>query len=406
MSYLLNLKASSCLHNTTTHSSLFKHLKVCVLIPTYNNEATIGKVINDVKDYTNNIIVVNDGSTDGTLEILNRYLSISLISYEKNRGKGYAIKKGFKLALEKGYNYAITIDSDGQHYAHNLPAFVETVIKFPNSLIIGARNLDEEENISEGSSFANKFSNFWFRVETGIKLPDTQSGFRLYPIQELKGMHFFTNRYEFEIESIVRAAWKGIKVHSIPIDVFYPEKSERVSHFRPGRDFIRISLLNTVLVLLAFLIFLPIKFFKSLTLKNVKAFFDKYFLKTKEPSGKLAAAVALGVFFGIVPIWGFQLASALFIAHLLKLNKLIVGVAANISIPPLLPVVLFLSYLSGAFILNKNPEIHFSKKLTVEAVMTDVATYITGAISLAIVAAILFGLLTYLLLFLFRKKTD
>lgn len=97
------------------------------------------------------------------------------------------------------------------------------------------------------NTFANKFSNFWYKVETGQTLSDSQSGFRLYPLTRLKGMRFYTPRYEFEVEVIVRAAWRGVAVKNIPIRVYYPPQEERVSHFKPAKDFTRISVLNTCL---------------------------------------------------------------------------------------------------------------------------------------------------------------
>src|SRR5690606_8563116 len=128
---------------------------------------------------------------------------------------------------------------------------------------IGARNM-KQAGIPGKSSFGNRFSNFWFKVETGINVPDTQSGFRLYPVARMKTMRFFTRKYEFEIEVLVRCAWKGIKIDSVPVSVYYAPEEERVSHFRPFIDFFRIGLLNTVLVLIAFLYVKPRKFFQSL----------------------------------------------------------------------------------------------------------------------------------------------
>jgi len=110
----------------------------------------------------------------------------------------------------------------------------------------------EQEGIPRKSSFGHKFSNFWFWVETGIKLSDTQSGYRLYPLTELKKIHFFMRKFEFEIEAIVRAAWRGIPVISVPINVVYAPKETRVSHFRPIRDFTRISIMNTFWFLLPY----------------------------------------------------------------------------------------------------------------------------------------------------------
>lgn len=221
----------------------------CVLVPTYNNAATLGDVLKGVLAYTPHVVVVNDGSTDDTARVLEDFPGLTVVGYARNRGKGWAIRQGFKKAVTLGYRYAITIDSDGQHFAGDLTVFAEALDKNPGALIIGARNMDRAGQPG-ASSFGNRFSNFWFHLETGIRSPDTQSGYRLYPLDRLEGMRWWTRKYEFEIEVLVRAAWKGIPVLSVPVRVYYPPPGERVTHFRPFKDFARISVLNTALVLI------------------------------------------------------------------------------------------------------------------------------------------------------------
>lgn len=223
----------------------------CVVIPTYNHANTLAQVVESVLSYTPDVIVVNDGSTDQTPEILKSFGSrINSISYKKNRGKGYALKMGFDKALELGFGNVITIDSDGQHFASDIPNFIRTAKQHPNTLILGSR-LMNQENMPSGNKFANKFSNFWFTAQTGIKLTDTQTGYRLYPLERMKRMRPTSYRYEAELELLVRSAWRGIKLIPIPIDVYYPEANERISHFKPSKDFFRISVLNTLLCFVA-----------------------------------------------------------------------------------------------------------------------------------------------------------
>jgi glycosyltransferase involved in cell wall biosynthesis len=192
---------------------------------------------------------------------LNKYVDV--ISYQPNRGKGYALKQGFKRALAMGFRYAITMDSDGQHHGSDIDVFMGKIQQWPDSLIVGSRLL-RQENMPGGNTFANNFSNFWFRLQTGINLPDTQSGFRLYPLKKLAGMYFITNRYEGELEILVRAAWRGINVCDVAISVYYPPLNERVSHFRPFWDFFRISILNTFLTIIAFVYTYPVKWVSKL----------------------------------------------------------------------------------------------------------------------------------------------
>lgn len=387
----------------------FKALECCVIVPTYNNDGTLKAVIDQLLSYTDDLLVINDGATDNTPAILEAFEDrITIITHEQNQGKGKALRNGFAVALEKGYRYAITIDSDGQHFASDLPAFLEAISQAPDSLIIGARNM-AQENVPGKSSFGNKFSNFWFWVETGITLTDTQSGYRLYPIRKMKGLRFSTSKFEFEIEAIVKAAWRGIKVFNIPIKVHYEPGKKRISHFRPFQDFTRISILNTFLVTLALLYYLPLRFFKSLTRENIRTFINAHFFDKSEPIIKKSLSIGFGVFMGIFPIWGYQMLVGVALAHLLKLNKALVLVAANISIPPLIPFIIYGSYKLGAFFVSEpKDDFLFSQGLNLENIKDNLVQYMIGAIALAIIAGVLSGLFAhvYLTLKRLKKPTD
>jgi 3-hydroxymyristoyl/3-hydroxydecanoyl-(acyl carrier protein) dehydratase len=226
-------------------------LRLCVVIPTYNNDGSLAEVLRETLRYTRSVIVVNDGSTDRTEEILAGFADrIDVLSYARNRGKGYALKQGFKRAWECGYAAAITMDSDGQHDARDLDAFIRAAQTYPGCFLIGQRTVEGHRPAK--NTFANRFSNFWFMVHTGRKLQDTQNGFRLYPLAAMQRMHPYSSRYEAELELLVRAAWKSIPTHPVPVRVYY-SAAGRVSHFRPGMDFLRISLLNTLFTFLAVL---------------------------------------------------------------------------------------------------------------------------------------------------------
>ena len=135
--------------------------KICVIIPTYNNANTLIDVIHGVQKYSDNIIIVNDGSTDSTSELLNTVSCLKIISFPLNKGKGAAIKEGMAEALSHGFEYVMTIDSDGQHYPDDIPKMFNALNKNPDSLIIGSRNINADGMPSK-NTFANKFSNFWF----------------------------------------------------------------------------------------------------------------------------------------------------------------------------------------------------------------------------------------------------
>ena len=211
-----------------------------LIVPTYNNAGTLEEVLVRCQKQGLPLLVVDDGSTDGTPEILSR-LGVKTLTHPVNRGKGRALKTAFQYALTEGYSYAITLDSDGQHFPEDIPALLAQ--KGENTLVVGSRN---QKGADGGGSFANRFSNFWFRLYTGVPLPDTQTGYRLYPLKRLPTLKLLSARYEAELTLLVFSAWKGIKLKPVPVQVAYPE--DRVSHFRPGADFLRISLLNTALL--------------------------------------------------------------------------------------------------------------------------------------------------------------
>lgn len=232
---------------------------ICVIIPTYNNGGTIADVVSRALMQCDDVIVVCDGCTDNTLEQLHALpVCPDIVDLVTNRGKGTALREGFRHALARGFSYAITLDGDGQHFPEDIPIMLQANIKHPGALIVGCRKDLQSADRSKGSSFANKFSNFWFAVQTGHYLADTQTGYRLYPLKKLRGLSLLTSRYEAELELMVLASWHGVQLVSEPVNVYYPPREERVSHFRPARDFGRISLLNTVLCFLAVVYGLPL----------------------------------------------------------------------------------------------------------------------------------------------------
>jgi glycosyltransferase involved in cell wall biosynthesis len=218
---------------------------ICAVIPSYNNGGTVVEVVRGVLRQGLPVIVVDDGSTDGTADAL-KDLPVHVLRHTRNRGKGRALKTGLEEARRQGYRFALTLDADGQHDPGDIPALVAAAGE--RTLVIGSRNLTAE-GMPSGNTFANRFSNFWFTVQTGRKLPDTQTGFRVYPLEDLPSLKLLTARYEAELTLLVFSAWKGLKLVPVPVRVYYPE--DRVSHFRPFADFFRISVLNTVLCVLA-----------------------------------------------------------------------------------------------------------------------------------------------------------
>ncbi len=388
------------------HAGRFEEYKCCVIIPTYNNERTIGKVISEVLLFTSHVIVVNDGATDSTPDILQSFGDeIQVITFSKNRGKGAALRQAFQVAREAGHEYAVTIDSDGQHFPSDLPLFLDQIRDHAGALVIGARNM-AQAGIPGKSSFGHKFSNFWCWVETGIRLDDTQSGYRLYPIGRMKFLRSFTNRFEYEVEIVVKAAWSGIPLKNVPIQIYYEQGKDRVTHFRPFHDFTRISFLNTYLVTLALIYYIPLRFLRSLSRENVRGFLQRHFFNKTESPGKKALSVGFGVFMGIFPVWGFQLVIGLTLAHFFRLNKALFLVAANITLPPLIPVFIYLSYQVGRVVLPEGRnDLLFTNGISLEMIQANFFQYAFGAVLLAIFCGTIAGILTYVGVLVYRYQT-
>ena len=356
--------------------------RICILVPTYNNERTLARVLGEVLEIWPDVIVVNDGSTDGTSGILDGFPEIRRIDYEGNQGKGYALRQGFAHALQLGYDYAITLDSDGQHDPADLRkmiAEVKTVGK--DTLLMGSRNMDQS-TVPRKSSFGNKFSNFWVWFNTGEQLSDTQTGFRAYPLRALADHRWYSKKFEFEVEVLVRLSWAGVDLREVPVSVDYPE--DRVSHFRPMRDFGRISVLNTVFFVLTLAYYAPKRLFFSSGEKNIFNRVRREFFRHQDDPLQMAGSVGLGLFFGIFPIWGFQMAVAFLVASILKLNRVVVLAFSNISIPPMIPFIILGSYFFGSFFVEEKVLIPDFSQISLETIYLQLQQYLIGSVLLSI----------------------
>jgi glycosyltransferase involved in cell wall biosynthesis len=212
------------------------------VIPCLDGEKTVAAVIEKTRAHLPAVIVIDDGSTDRTEEVSKR-AGAEVVRHSVNLGKGAALLSGLRAAKDRGFTHAVTLDSDGQHDPADIPKLLEASRAVPEGLVIGARDFNVP-NVPGGSKFGRKFSNFWVWVETGTRLSDTQSGFRVYPVAETLMLPLKPSRFELEVEVIVRARWAGLPVGEAPIGVFYPPPAERISHYRGFKDSALISLLH------------------------------------------------------------------------------------------------------------------------------------------------------------------
>ncbi|MEZ4267118.1 MAG: glycosyltransferase family 2 protein [Myxococcota bacterium] len=220
--------------------------QACALIPCLDSAATVGEVIRRTRAYLGTVIVVDDGSIDDSVAVAEA-AGATVVRHAHNRGKGAALLTGLAAARDLGYSHAVALDADGQHDPADIPKLTAEATAHPDALIIGSRDFSVP-NVPKGSRFGRSFSNFWVALETGRRLSDTQSGYRVYPVALTLALDLAPSRFQWEVEIIVRSAWAGLDVRDVPVTVYYAPPDERTSHFRGVVDSARLSVMHTRLV--------------------------------------------------------------------------------------------------------------------------------------------------------------
>lgn len=306
-------------------------LRPCVVIPCFDNPATIADVVRRaLASCPFPLLVVDDGSRLPVEELLHAEgisdPRLEVHRFARNEGKGMALRFALNRCVERGFTHMITLDADGQHFPEDIPLFAEELRRHPFRLLIGDRKMDQS---APGiSHFGRKFSNFWVRYQAGADVADSQSGFRAYPLFPLQTTRFLCRRFDFEIEILVRALWRGVEVSNLPIRVLYQPKGERVSHFHKLRDNARISALNCLLVALALC------------------------RRGLEPV-PVALATGLGVLVGCTPFFGLHTAIVVALALAFRLNAPLMWLGSQVSIPPLAPFLAVASIFLGSRLLGQ-----------------------------------------------------
>ncbi|MCK5416897.1 MAG: DUF2062 domain-containing protein, partial [Desulfobacterales bacterium] len=317
-----------------------ENMKIGIVIPVYNHSKTLRDVVIRALEVHDAVMVVDDGSTDGGIDTL-AGLDVHIVQHERNSGKGAAILTAAKACRQLGMTHIATIDADGQHDPVEIRSFIPKVHSEPFSVIVGKRNF-KTRNVPGLTKFGRHFSNFWFRLQTGQALGDTQSGFRVYPLVVLENLRLRQKRFAFEVEILVKAAWAGVKLQEVDINVFYPTADKRISHFRVFGDNLQISLLNTKLTMRS-LFPIPHRQIldehrneEKITIRHPIRSIKKLLSQRMSP-GKLAAAGALGVFIGTLPLIGIHTITILFVAGFFRLNKIAALSTSQLCMPPLVP---------------------------------------------------------------------
>ena len=211
-----------------------KKNNLVVIVPTYNNPLTIEHVAKDVLEHGYGLIIVDDGSDIPVRDIITwKHENLSILRHESNQGKGEAIMTAAREVHKRGYAYFISLDGDGQHLASQVEKITDACDD-ADQIIIGARNF-EINHVPNGSKFGRWFSNFWACWDTEQLITDSLSGFRLYPVSILD-LIIKTKRFDWEMEVLVKHAWKGRIIKEVIVECYYPNPEERVSHFKKFWD--------------------------------------------------------------------------------------------------------------------------------------------------------------------------
>lgn len=320
-----------------------RKLKVLLVIPLFNHGDTLASVVQAALGTGLDVLVVDDGSTDdGLQEITDQ--PCECLRLPLNKGKGVAILAGAREAKRRGFDAILTLDADGQHDPSEAFLLVNEAESgtWP-AIVIGARRMIQD-TVPGSSHFGKVFSNFWVRLECGLDLSDTQSGMRLYPVDELLSLKLVRSRYDFEIESLVKFAWAGVDVRSVDVSVHYPPADERISHFHKLKDNWCLTKLHTSLVIRRLIPWPHHRLVvqekcskKGLRIQNPWITLNKLCRVHTSPFW-LATAVWLGLFMGALPLIACHTVAIIYVAHRFHLNKFAGVAASQFCAPPVVPV--------------------------------------------------------------------
>ncbi|MDA3791870.1 MAG: DUF2062 domain-containing protein [Desulfobacula sp.] len=312
--------------------------KILIVIPVYNHGKTVLNVIKRCKKIHENVLVIDDGSTDLKKDLF-KDINVQVIHHDRNYGKGAAIMSAAREAAKQGMTHLVTIDADLQNKPEEFLLFKKAIYKDPKTLYIGKRDLSSS-SIPGASKFGRSFSNFWFRVQTGQFTADTQSGFRAYPLFVLENLALSEKHYSFEVEVLVKASWAGVAIKDIDVSVHYPPPKKRISHFNLFWDNLRLTNLNTKLTLRSFL---PIPH-KKIIKNNTPAFLIfkplksiRLFLGHNVSPFHIAMSGSIGIFLGTLPLITVHTLAILMVTGFFRLNKLVAIGTSQFCMPPFVP---------------------------------------------------------------------
>jgi glycosyltransferase involved in cell wall biosynthesis len=317
--------------------------RIWVVVPVFNNKDTVFNIASECRKRIQHVLVVDDGSTDVNVENLFSGTDITVLRHKRNLGKGMAIRTALRYLRDRDAEFMLTIDADGQHHPEDIERFIPLLKQDNSAIIVGSRDFNSPD-IPGKSRFGRAFSNFWLHLETGRVIDDSQSGFRVYPVQYLSRMKVDGRYYDFEIEVLTRAAWSGLELSQVPIQVLYSPAASKASSFRPFLDNLRISLMHARLVGRRLLPFPYPELVKRASAESNVSFIAhptkllKGLLKENATPLGLAVSAGVGMFLGALPLISVHILIVIYITARLHLNKVIAVGVQNLCMPPFVPV--------------------------------------------------------------------
>lgn len=340
-----------------------------VLAPTYNNAATLLDILQRVLDLGLPLIVIDDGCTDSSAELLREFIArsghgqVQVVTHPRNRGKAAALRTGFAAASAAGYTHAATIDTDGQLDPEQIPEMLAAAQNSPRALILGCR-VAPTGDYPRRSQIGRMVSNHLVWTESGARVGDSQCGLRVYPLGLMNAVPCRAQHYGFETEILSRAGWAGCPVIEVPVRCRYLPLEVRVSHFRPWLDSIRAFGMHLRLLARALTPWPHRRWPGPVTVRPWRARL-RQFLHWLSPveawrqlrAGRisrleLASSLAVGVFIANLPLYGVQTLASLYAARRLHLSPIAVVAGSQASIPPIGALLIAAAVCVGHFLLH------------------------------------------------------
>lgn len=354
-------------------------LNPIILLPTYNNAHKLASVLDGVAALGPPMLIVNDGSTDDTVGLVDRFVAdhtqpiVHRIDHVRNRGKGAALRTGFAEAARLGYSHALTIDTDGQHDPADAPALLAAAAEQPTALVLGTRDARAPDYPAR-SRVGRQFSNLCIFIASGRRVEDSQSGYRVYPLGLTQAVTCRAGRFGYEAEILTRSGWAGCPLVQVPIRTIYLQGDQRVSHFRPWLDSLHGWLLHMFLFARAIM---PLPFVKwppppdaetagrdegkkAAWWKRILAWFDPRELirtarRDRVSQMSVAAGLGVGVFVANLPVYPVQTLVAVYLAKRLHLHPVSTVTGSQLAFPPIGLGLIFAAIYLGHLVLTGEP---------------------------------------------------